>query len=75
MPYTPEELALFQQSEPKLVQVDRKGGKKSVKELPPGTVALAAEAQRFYANKQFDKAEEKYLQLSLIHISEPTRPY
>lgn len=63
VPYMPEELALFQQSEPKLVQVDRKGGKKSVKELPPGTVALAAEAQRFYANKQFDKAEEKYLQV------------
>jgi Flp pilus assembly protein TadD len=63
VPYTAEELALFKQPEIKLVQAERKGGKKSVKELPPGTVALVAEAQRLYANRQLDKAEEKYLQV------------
>ncbi len=63
VPYTAEELALFKQPETKLAQADRKGGKKSVKELPPGTVALVAEAQRYYANRQLDKAEEKYLQV------------
>ena len=63
VPYTAEELALFKQPETKLVQAERKGGKKSVKELPPGTVALVAEAQRLYANRQLDKAEEKYLQV------------
>ena len=63
VPYTDEELALFKQPETKLAQVDRKDSRKSVKELPPGTVALVAEAHRYYANKQFDKAEEKYLQV------------
>jgi len=63
VPYTAEELALFKQPETKLVQAERKGGKTSVKELPPGTVALVAEAQRLYANRQLDKAEEKYLQV------------
>ena len=29
--------------------------KKSVKELPPGTVALVAEANRYYANKKLDR--------------------
>jgi hypothetical protein len=63
VPYTAEELALFKQPETKLAAVDRKDGRKSVKELPPGTVALVAEAHRYYANKQLDKAEEKYLQV------------
>jgi tetratricopeptide (TPR) repeat protein len=63
VPYTAEELALFKQPETKLAQVDRKDGRKSVNELPPGTVALVAEAHRYYANKQLDKAEEKYLQV------------
>jgi Flp pilus assembly protein TadD len=63
VPYTAEEMARFKQPQTKLVQADRKGGKKSVRELPPGTVALVAEAQRYYANKQLDKAEEKYLQV------------
>ncbi len=63
VPYTSEESALFKQPATRLVQADRKGGQKSVRELPPGTVALVAEAQRYYANKQLDKAEEKYLQV------------
>ena len=63
VPYTEEELALLKQPETKLAQVDRKDGRKSVKELPSGTVALVAEAHRYYANKQLDKAEETYLQV------------
>jgi hypothetical protein len=63
VPYTAEELALFKQPETKPAQADRKGGKTSVKELPPGTVELVAEAQRLYGNRQLDKAEEKYLQV------------
>jgi Flp pilus assembly protein TadD len=63
VPYTAEELALFKQPETKSLQAERKGGKRSVKELPPGTVALVAEAHRYYANRQLDKAEEKYLQV------------
>jgi tetratricopeptide (TPR) repeat protein len=63
VPYTAEELALFKQPETKPLPAERKGGRRSVKELPPGTVALVAEANRYYANKQLDKAEEKYLQV------------
>jgi len=63
VPYTAEELALFKQPETTPPPAERKGGKRSVKELPPGTVALAAEANRYYANKQLDKAEEKYLEV------------
>ena len=63
VPYTAEELALFKQPETTPPAADRKGGKRSVKDLPPGTVALVAEAHRYYANRQLDKAEEKYLQV------------
>jgi cytochrome c-type biogenesis protein CcmH/NrfG len=63
VPYTAEESALFKQPATKLAQADRKVGQKSVRELPPGTVALVAEAQRYYANRQLDKAEETYLQV------------
>ena len=63
VPYTAEELAMFKQPQTQLAQADRKDGRKSVRELPPGTVALVAEAHRYYANQQFDKAEEKYLQV------------
>lgn len=63
VPYTAEELALFKLPEPKLAQPARKASKTSVRELPPGSVALVAEAQRHYANRQYDQAEEKYLQV------------
>jgi len=63
VPYSAEELTLFKQPETKPAPVDRKDGRKSIKELPPGTVALVAEAHRYYAEHQLDKAEEKYLQV------------
>jgi Flp pilus assembly protein TadD len=63
VPYSAEELALFKQPETKLATAERKGGKKSVSELPPGTVALVAEAQRLYANRELDKAEQKYVEV------------
>lgn len=63
VPYTAEELALMRKPEPRLVVADPRAGKKSIKELPPGGAALVAEAQRQFAARQFDKAEEKYLQL------------
>ena len=63
VPYTPEELALFRQSEPKPVPADTRVSSKSARELPPGTVALAAEAQRYFSAKQLDKAEDRYMQV------------
>jgi len=62
-PYTAEELALFKQPETKPPPAERKAARKSVKELPPGTVELVAEANRNYANKKLDQAEEKYLEV------------
>lgn len=58
VPYTPEELALFKQAAPKPIgQVTEK---KSIKELPAGSGQLVAEAQRFFAQKQYAKAEDNY---------------
>ena len=63
VPYTAEELALFKQPPAKLAATDPKAGKKSVNELPAGSAKLVAEAQRYFSARQFDKAEEKYLQV------------
>jgi Flp pilus assembly protein TadD len=58
VPYTPDELALFKQAEPKLANPEAE--KKSIRELPAGSAALVAEAQNYFAAKQFDKAEDDY---------------
>ncbi|HXI72571.1 MAG TPA: tetratricopeptide repeat protein [Verrucomicrobiae bacterium] len=58
VPYTEEELALFRQPEPQLAGPGTE--KKSIKELPEGSGQLVAEAQRFFAAKQYDKAEDNY---------------
>jgi hypothetical protein len=63
VPYTAEELALFRKPEAKLARTDSPDGRTSVKELPPGTVELVAEAQRDFSARRFDRAEEKYLQV------------
>ena len=58
IPYTPEELALFQQSAPQLA--NRNAEKKPIKELPGGAAQLVAEAQNYFSARQFDKAEDDY---------------
>jgi tetratricopeptide (TPR) repeat protein len=58
VPYTPEELALFKQTEPQIANPDAE--KKSVAELPAGSAELVAEAQNYFSARQFDKAEEDY---------------
>jgi tetratricopeptide (TPR) repeat protein len=58
VPYTPDELALLRQAEPKPVRPVTE--KKSIKELPEGSGPLVAEAQRFFAAKQYTKAEDNY---------------
>jgi len=63
VPYTAEELALFEQPGPPLAAADPNAGKKPIKELPRGTASLVAEAQRDYAEKRFDKAEVKYMEV------------
>jgi len=63
VPYTGEELALFRSPAAKLAKAEPTPARKSVKELPAGTASLVAEAQRFFSDRQFDKAEERYLQV------------
>jgi Tfp pilus assembly protein PilF len=63
VPYTAEELAMMKPAAPRIAAPDSKAGKASLRELPSGTASLAAEAQRFFAAKDFAKAEEKYAEI------------
>jgi len=65
VPYTPEELALFKKPDVTIAAKasDANSGKKSVRELPPGSAVLVAEADRYFSMKQYDKAEDRYVQL------------
>ncbi len=74
IPYSAEELALFQQPQPKPALAPVPGppkvetptaakpadSRKPAKDLPAGTVALAAQAEKHFAAKQYDQAEENY---------------
>lgn len=61
-PFTPQELAMFRQTPPQLAPVEPKPVKKS-KELPPGSGPLVAQAERAFAGRRLDEAEQKYLQV------------
>lgn len=61
IPYTEEELALFQKPAPQVA--DPKAGKKSSRDLPAGSLTLVAEAQKDFAARRYDRAEEKYQQV------------
>lgn len=63
VPYSAEEQALLKSPEPTLAAVEPNAGKRSIKELPPGTASLVADAQRYFADKQYGKAEAAYLQV------------
>ena len=72
VPYTAEELALFQRPDINLTEDSVKSAKKSVKDLPPGSAALVVQAQRDFAAHDMDKAEAKYLQV--LHRDEKNGP-
>jgi tetratricopeptide (TPR) repeat protein len=59
VPYTPEETALLKQPEPQPA-TNAGVAKKSINELPAGSAELVAEAQSYFAAKQYDKAAEDY---------------
>lgn len=61
VPYTAEELALFKQAPAKLAAAGT--GARSLNELPAGSASLVAEAQQFFAARQYDKAKSKYLEV------------
>jgi tetratricopeptide (TPR) repeat protein len=71
VPYTAEELAFFKPGEPRLAAMDKAAGKKSIRELPSGTAALVAEAQRDFNARRFEMAEQKYLQVLKQDDSNP----
>jgi tetratricopeptide (TPR) repeat protein len=60
VPYTPEELALFQKTSPASAEAAAAPAKRSIRELSPATASLVVEARRYYQDKQFDKAENAY---------------
>ncbi len=58
VPYTTEELALLNKPLPKPASPD--AGKKSIKEMPAGTMELVASAQQHFAKNEFDQAGADY---------------
>jgi tetratricopeptide (TPR) repeat protein len=73
VPYNAEEVALFKAPEPKLAKVEAPAADaKPVQESPKGTAQLVAEAQRYFATHQLDKAEESYLQV--LHQDQKSVP-
>ena len=60
MPYTPVELALFKAPDIKLPVLNPNSDKVPIREIPPGTASLVAEAQKDFAKKHYADAEKKY---------------
>lgn len=63
VPYTAEELTLFKKPATQLAAANPNAGKKPISTLPSGTAQLVASAQRHFAAKEFDQAEQDYLQI------------
>ena len=59
VPYTPEETALLKQPAPQPAS-NASTTDKNINELPAGSAALVAEAENYFADKQYDKAGEDY---------------
>lgn len=60
VPYTPQELALFQ---PQPITPNSKAEKKAVNELPGGAAVLVAEAENYFTNREYDKAAADYQEI------------
>lgn len=61
VPYTAEELALFQTESSKALAYTPDPNRKAARRLSAGSAALVAEAQRNFAAKDYAKAEQNYL--------------
>lgn len=62
VPYSAEELALFKSPATELSTAEPSPAKVS-REFPPGSGPLVSEAQHYFADQQFDKAEAAYQQV------------
>jgi tetratricopeptide (TPR) repeat protein len=63
VPYTPEELALFKQPPVGVTKPDPKTAKKASREFPRGAEPLLAQAERAFAQRRFEEAEQAYLKV------------
>ena len=64
IPYSAEELALFTKPVAKPAALpEEKTTRTTGKEIPATTMALATKAQKHFEAKQYDKAEENYLEI------------
>ena len=64
VPYTPEELALMKQPEPKLPDAAAKSSEKPLSELSPGLAILISQGKEYYQAGQYEKAEARYAQVA-----------
>lgn len=63
VPYSPEELALFQTESSKAIAYTPDPKRKVARTLSASSAALAAEAQRNFAARDYAKAEQNYLDI------------
>ena len=71
VPFTQEELALMDQKLPKLATPVDAQPAKQTRELPPGAGLLIAQAQRAFAARRFDEAEQKYAEVLKMDEGNP----
>lgn len=63
VPYSAEELALFQKPATQLAVATTKPEQKPISRLPSGVTSLVASAQKHFAAGEFDQAEKDYLEI------------
>lgn len=63
VPYTAEELALFQKPATKIAAATPQSDKKPISRLPSGVTELVASAQKHFAAGEMDQAEKEYLEI------------
>ena len=71
VPFTKEELALLDRNLPSLATPSDAQAPKRTRELPPGAGLLIAQAERAFAARRFEEAEEKYKQVLKMDEESP----
>jgi tetratricopeptide (TPR) repeat protein len=71
IPYTPDEMALFKQNEPVLANTNTSAERKSFRQLPAGSAALVTEAQKYFSDKEYDKAADDYRKILKLDENNP----